>query len=139
MITDYAYHVFLQLLSVSRHTLNVDITSPTFTDVNFRYAARRDGVSASISTPSTGFLGLQLQGRIPSQLSARLYSRYAVSVFHILKYLLCAYLHVRYVTLLLKYFEIVIYSYVSPISNSLPQRMMLTSWSSELLPRTPVI
>uniref|UniRef100_A0A4W5MMV6 Uncharacterized protein n=1 Tax=Hucho hucho TaxID=62062 RepID=A0A4W5MMV6_9TELE len=63
--------------SVSRHTLNVDITSPTFTDVNFRYAARRDGVSASISTPSTGFLGLQLQGRIPSQLSARLYSRYA--------------------------------------------------------------
>ncbi|XP_071018728.1 apolipoprotein B-100-like [Oncorhynchus clarkii lewisi] len=63
--------------SVSRHTLNVDITSPTFTDVNFRYAARRDGVSASISTPSTGFLGLQLQGRIPSQLSTRLYSRYA--------------------------------------------------------------
>nr|XP_013999411.1 unnamed protein product [Salmo salar] len=63
--------------SVSRHTLNVDITSPTFTDVNFRYAARRDGVSASISTPSTGLLGLELQGRIPSQLSARLYSRYA--------------------------------------------------------------
>uniref|UniRef100_A0A8C8EM27 Vitellogenin domain-containing protein n=1 Tax=Oncorhynchus tshawytscha TaxID=74940 RepID=A0A8C8EM27_ONCTS len=46
---------------VSRHTLNVDITSPTFTDVNFRYAARRDGVSASISTPSTGLLGLELQ------------------------------------------------------------------------------
>uniref|UniRef100_A0A674EI87 Apolipoprotein Bb, tandem duplicate 1 n=1 Tax=Salmo trutta TaxID=8032 RepID=A0A674EI87_SALTR len=74
-VTDHT--VFLPLLSVSRHTLNVDITSPTFTDVNFRYAARRDGVSASISTPSTGFLGLQLQGRIPSQLSARLYSRYA--------------------------------------------------------------
>uniref|UniRef100_A0A8C7DBA1 Apolipoprotein Bb, tandem duplicate 1 n=1 Tax=Oncorhynchus kisutch TaxID=8019 RepID=A0A8C7DBA1_ONCKI len=74
-VTDHT--VFLPLLSVSRHTLNVDITSPTFTDVNFRYAARRDGVSASISTPSTGFLGLQLQGRIPSQLSAKLYSRYA--------------------------------------------------------------
>uniref|UniRef100_A0A8C7PEG7 Vitellogenin domain-containing protein n=1 Tax=Oncorhynchus mykiss TaxID=8022 RepID=A0A8C7PEG7_ONCMY len=74
-VTDHT--VFLPLLSVSRHTLNVDITSPTFTDVNFRYAARRDGVSASISTPSTGFLGLQLQGRIPSQLSTRLYSRYA--------------------------------------------------------------
>ncbi|XP_052327245.1 apolipoprotein B-100-like [Oncorhynchus keta] len=70
-------NVITQAMSVSRHTLNVDITSPTFTDVNFRYAARRDGVSASISTPSTGFLGLQLQGRIPSQLSARLYSRYA--------------------------------------------------------------
>uniref|UniRef100_A0A8C8CID9 Vitellogenin domain-containing protein n=1 Tax=Oncorhynchus tshawytscha TaxID=74940 RepID=A0A8C8CID9_ONCTS len=66
---------------VSRHTLNVDITSPTFTDVNFRYAARRDGVSASISTPSTGLLGLELQGRKPSELSARLYSRYAVSFF----------------------------------------------------------
>uniref|UniRef100_A0A8C7PEG6 Vitellogenin domain-containing protein n=1 Tax=Oncorhynchus mykiss TaxID=8022 RepID=A0A8C7PEG6_ONCMY len=70
-------NVITQAMSVSRHTLNVDITSPTFTDVNFRYAARRDGVSASISTPSTGFLGLQLQGRIPSQLSTRLYSRYA--------------------------------------------------------------
>uniref|UniRef100_A0A8C8CI45 Vitellogenin domain-containing protein n=1 Tax=Oncorhynchus tshawytscha TaxID=74940 RepID=A0A8C8CI45_ONCTS len=74
---EYACHVFPQLLSVSRHTLNVDITSPTFTDVNFRYAARRDGVSASISTPSTGLLGLELQGRKPSELSARLYSRYA--------------------------------------------------------------
>ncbi|XP_046905494.1 apolipoprotein B-100-like isoform X1 [Hypomesus transpacificus] len=63
--------------SDSRLTLNVDITSATFTDVNFRYAARRDGISASVSTPSTGFLGLQLQGRTPSQLNARLYSRYA--------------------------------------------------------------
>uniref|UniRef100_A0A8C7PB43 Vitellogenin domain-containing protein n=1 Tax=Oncorhynchus mykiss TaxID=8022 RepID=A0A8C7PB43_ONCMY len=70
-------NVITQAMSVSRHTLNVDITSPTFTDVNFRYAARRDGVSASISTPSTGLLGLELQGRKPSELSARLYSRYA--------------------------------------------------------------
>jgi len=62
--------------SISRHTLNVDIISPTFTDVNFRYAARRDGISASISTPSTGFLGLQFQARAPSQMNARLYSRY---------------------------------------------------------------
>lgn len=61
------------------HTLNVDITSPTFTDVNVRYAARRDGVSASVSTPTTGLLGFQLQGKIPSQMNARIYSRYAVS------------------------------------------------------------
>ncbi|XP_063079429.1 apolipoprotein B-100-like [Engraulis encrasicolus] len=60
-----------------RHSLNVDISSPTLTDVNFRYAARKDGASASISTPSTGFLGLQLQGKVPSQLYARLYSRFA--------------------------------------------------------------
>ncbi|XP_062407541.1 apolipoprotein B-100-like [Sardina pilchardus] len=60
-----------------RHSINADIISPTFTDVNFRYSVRKDGASASISTPSTGFLGLQLQGRVPSQLYARLYSRYA--------------------------------------------------------------
>ncbi|XP_067240099.1 apolipoprotein B-100-like isoform X2 [Chanodichthys erythropterus] len=59
------------------HTLNVDITSPTFTDVNIRYAARRDGISASVSTPTTGHLGFQLQGMIPSQINARLYSRFA--------------------------------------------------------------
>ncbi|XP_041950313.1 apolipoprotein B-100-like isoform X2 [Alosa sapidissima] len=58
------------------HTLNVDVTSPTFTDANFRYAARKDGASTSISSPSTGFLGLQLQGKIP-QMSAKLYCRYA--------------------------------------------------------------
>ncbi|XP_067273720.1 apolipoprotein B-100-like [Pseudorasbora parva] len=59
------------------HTLNVDITSPTFTDVNVRYAARRDGVSASVSTPTAGHLGFQLQGMIPSQMNTRIYSRYA--------------------------------------------------------------
>ncbi|GAA6228826.1 apolipoprotein B-100-like [Lates japonicus] len=61
--------------SITRHTLNVDITSPTFTNVNLRYAARRDGISASVSTPSTGFLGLQFSGRIPT-LSARVYGHY---------------------------------------------------------------
>jgi len=63
--------------SDSKLTLNVDITSPTFTDVNIRYTARKDGISASISTPTTGIIGLQLQGRIPSQLNAKLFSRYA--------------------------------------------------------------
>ncbi|KAM6906389.1 apolipoprotein Bb, tandem duplicate 1 [Lycodopsis pacificus] len=62
--------------SYSRHTLNVDITSPTFTDANLRYAAGRDGITASASTPSTGFLGLQFNGRIPSQMTARIYGRY---------------------------------------------------------------
>ncbi|XP_008287319.1 apolipoprotein B-100-like [Stegastes partitus] len=62
--------------SSSAHTLNVDITSPTFTDVNLRYAARRDGTSASVSTPSAGFLGFQFNGRVPSQMTARFYGRY---------------------------------------------------------------
>lgn len=67
------------LFSDPSHTLNVDIISPTFTDVNIRYAARTDGVSASVSTPTTGHLGFQLQGKIPSEMNARIYSRYAVS------------------------------------------------------------
>lgn len=66
-------------LSDPSHTLNVDITSPTFTDANLRYAARRDGISASVFTPTAGHLGFQLQGMIPSQMNARIYSRYAVS------------------------------------------------------------
>ncbi|XP_072553083.1 apolipoprotein Bb, tandem duplicate 1 [Salminus brasiliensis] len=63
-------------LSDPSHTLNLDITSPTFTDANLRYAARKDGVSASVSTPTAGLLGLQLNGQTPSQINTRLYSRY---------------------------------------------------------------
>uniref|UniRef100_A0A3P8XRE4 Vitellogenin domain-containing protein n=1 Tax=Esox lucius TaxID=8010 RepID=A0A3P8XRE4_ESOLU len=59
-------HIFSQNLSqcplsfsVSRHTLNVDITSPTFIDVSFRYASRKDGISISVASPSVGFLGFR--------------------------------------------------------------------------------
>uniref|UniRef100_A0A3Q3VRN1 Vitellogenin domain-containing protein n=1 Tax=Mola mola TaxID=94237 RepID=A0A3Q3VRN1_MOLML len=62
--------------SSSYHTVNVDITSLTFSDVNLRYAARRDEISASVSTPAAGFLGLQFNGRVPSQMRARIYGRY---------------------------------------------------------------
>ncbi|KAM4521772.1 apolipoprotein Bb, tandem duplicate 1 [Odontesthes bonariensis] len=62
--------------SVSRHTLNMDITSPTFADLNLRYAANRDAISASVSTPTGGFLGLQFSGRVPSQMTARVYGRF---------------------------------------------------------------
>ncbi|KAM9798130.1 apolipoprotein Bb, tandem duplicate 1 [Neosynchiropus ocellatus] len=58
------------------YTLNADITSATFTDMNLRCVARREVVSASVSIPSVGFLGLQFNGRVPSQMSARIYSRY---------------------------------------------------------------
>ncbi|XP_043076199.1 apolipoprotein Bb, tandem duplicate 1 [Puntigrus tetrazona] len=64
-------------MSDPSHTLNMDITSPTYTDVNFRYTARSDGISASVSTPTTGQLGFQLQGKVPSEMTARIYSRYA--------------------------------------------------------------
>nr|XP_057913475.1 apolipoprotein Bb, tandem duplicate 1 [Doryrhamphus excisus] len=69
-------HIIDQAMSVYRQTLNMDITSQTFTNVNLRYAARRDGLSASVSAPSTGFLGLQFNGRAPSQMNARVYGRY---------------------------------------------------------------
>lgn len=68
--------------SDARYTLNVDITSPTFTDGNLRYAAQRDGISASVSAPSIGFLGLQFSGTLP-QMSARLFGRYPVSITNI--------------------------------------------------------
>uniref|UniRef100_A0A671W882 Vitellogenin domain-containing protein n=1 Tax=Sparus aurata TaxID=8175 RepID=A0A671W882_SPAAU len=75
-------HVIMQALSDARYTLNVDITSPTFTDGNLRYAAQRDGISASVSAPSIGFLGLQFSGTLP-QMSARLFGRYPVSITNI--------------------------------------------------------
>ncbi|XP_048831185.1 apolipoprotein B-100 [Brienomyrus brachyistius] len=62
--------------SASDHTLNVDIASTTFTDVSLRYASRKDSVSASISSPSSGFLGILVQKKTPSQVLGKLYSRY---------------------------------------------------------------
>ncbi|KAA8582378.1 hypothetical protein FQN60_009118 [Etheostoma spectabile] len=59
----------------SRNTLNVDITSQTFVDAHFRFASRKDGITASMSCPSAGFLGLQFQRRSPSQLYGKLFSR----------------------------------------------------------------
>ncbi|KAG7226132.1 hypothetical protein INR49_014226, partial [Caranx melampygus] len=59
----------------SHHILTADITSQTFTDVNLRFASRKDGITASVSSPSTGFLGFQFQQRSPSQLYGKLFSR----------------------------------------------------------------
>lgn len=69
--------------SVSQQTLNVDITSPTVAYVNLHYAAGRDGISTSVSTLYTGLLGLQFNDRDPSQMSARVYGRYPVSIINI--------------------------------------------------------
>ncbi|KAJ0026596.1 hypothetical protein NQD34_017596 [Periophthalmus magnuspinnatus] len=41
-----------------------------------RQADDRNGISASLSSPSAGFLGLQVNGKIPSQMTGRLYGRY---------------------------------------------------------------
>ncbi|XP_063040675.1 apolipoprotein B-100 [Engraulis encrasicolus] len=63
----------------SRHTLYVDITSPTFVDVSCRYASHKNGITASVSSPSAGFMGIQLQRRSPSQYYGKVFGRYPSS------------------------------------------------------------
>jgi len=81
---DFLFEMLSFSSSVSRHTMNMDITSPTFADLNLRYAAHRDAISASVSTPTGGFLGLQVSGRVPSQMNARVYGRFPVSMINLL-------------------------------------------------------
>uniref|UniRef100_A0A7N6FMC1 Vitellogenin domain-containing protein n=1 Tax=Anabas testudineus TaxID=64144 RepID=A0A7N6FMC1_ANATE len=67
-------HVITQALRyVSRHTLNVEITSPTVTYGNLHYDAGSNGLSTSVSTLYTGLLGLQFNAGDPSQINARVY------------------------------------------------------------------
>lgn len=70
--------------SSSHHTINVDIGGLSFSDVNLRYAASRDGISASVSSPPVGFLGFQVNSGVPSQKTMRVYSRYPVSIFYVI-------------------------------------------------------
>ncbi|PWA16338.1 hypothetical protein CCH79_00004341 [Gambusia affinis] len=63
-------------LRESRHTLDVDITSRMFTDANVRCASRKDSITASVWSPSAGFLGIHLQRRSSSQLQGKVFSRY---------------------------------------------------------------
>uniref|UniRef100_A0A3B3XD90 Vitellogenin domain-containing protein n=1 Tax=Poecilia mexicana TaxID=48701 RepID=A0A3B3XD90_9TELE len=69
----------LVLTNAAQIKLNLGITSPIFTDLRLHYAVERDHINISISTPSSGFFGLQLDCRDPSQMSARFYGRSPVS------------------------------------------------------------
>ncbi|XP_076833977.1 apolipoprotein B-100 [Brachyhypopomus gauderio] len=60
----------------SKHTLEIDVTSQTFTDVSFRYASHNNGITSSASSPSAGFIGFQFTRRSPSQYYGKLFSRY---------------------------------------------------------------
>ncbi|XP_073682716.1 apolipoprotein B-100 [Garra rufa] len=62
--------------SPSRHTLGIDVASQTFADLSFRYASHNNGITSSISSPAAGFIGFQLTRRSPSQIYAKLFSRY---------------------------------------------------------------
>lgn len=68
----------------SQHIIIVGITSPSFSDVSLRYAGSRDGISASVSSPTTGFLGLQVNNGVPSQQTVRVYGRYPVSISNVI-------------------------------------------------------
>ncbi|PWA27739.1 hypothetical protein CCH79_00000448 [Gambusia affinis] len=72
-------HVIVQAWGDVQHKLNLGITSPMFTDLRLLYDAQRDHVNVSVSTPSSGFFGLQLDCRDPSQMSARFYGRSPMS------------------------------------------------------------
>uniref|UniRef100_A0A3B3V362 Apolipoprotein Bb, tandem duplicate 2 n=1 Tax=Poecilia latipinna TaxID=48699 RepID=A0A3B3V362_9TELE len=69
----------LVLTNAAQIKLNLGITSPTFTDLRLHYAVERDHINISVSTPSSGFFGLQLDCRDPSQMSARFYGRSPVT------------------------------------------------------------
>ncbi|XP_028647178.1 apolipoprotein B-100 [Erpetoichthys calabaricus] len=65
--------------SGTQHTMSIDIKSPTFTDVSVRYEGRSDIITASVSSPSSGFLGLLLEKRVPETIHGRVYGRYPSS------------------------------------------------------------
>ncbi|XP_056420267.1 apolipoprotein B-100 isoform X2 [Hyla sarda] len=48
-------------LRLPQHNFQVDITSPTFTNVQIRCQYDENGISSSVSSPSTGTLGLLLE------------------------------------------------------------------------------
>ncbi|XP_052000861.1 apolipoprotein B-100 [Xyrauchen texanus] len=66
----------LSVSSPSRHTLNIDVTSQTFSDVSFRYASHSNGITSTVSSPAAGFIGFQFTKRSPSQFYGKLFSRY---------------------------------------------------------------
>ncbi|CAB1424570.1 unnamed protein product [Pleuronectes platessa] len=61
--------------SVSHQTLNVDITSPTFTDMHIRFACSQRWYQWLSIHPTQWIPSLQLSGRVPSQMNARFYGR----------------------------------------------------------------
>lgn len=65
----------------SHHTFTADVTSQTFFDASFRFASHKDSIAISVSSPTTGFLGLYLQRRSLSEVSGKLFCHYLVRHF----------------------------------------------------------
>ncbi|XP_075717159.1 apolipoprotein B-100 [Rhinoderma darwinii] len=65
-------------LRLPQHNFQMDITSPTFTNVQILSQQNENGISSSVSSPSTGTLGLLLQ-KDPKMIKMKVYSRSAAS------------------------------------------------------------
>ncbi|KAM4042662.1 apolipoprotein B-100 [Anomaloglossus baeobatrachus] len=65
-------------LRLPRHNLQVDITSPTFSNAQIRCQHDENGISSSVSSPSTGTLGLLLE-KDSKTIKVKMYSRSAAS------------------------------------------------------------
>ncbi|XP_073530150.1 apolipoprotein B-100 isoform X2 [Phyllobates terribilis] len=65
-------------LSLPRHNLQVDITSPTFSNAQIRCQHDENRISSFVSSPSTGTLGLLLEKDYKT-ISVKVYSRSAAS------------------------------------------------------------
>ncbi|KAG9494645.1 hypothetical protein GDO78_002144 [Eleutherodactylus coqui] len=63
---------------MSQHSFQVDITSPTFSNAQIRCQHDENGLSSSVSSPSTGTLGLLLE-KDSKTIKLKVYSRSAAS------------------------------------------------------------
>ncbi|XP_072558800.1 apolipoprotein B-100-like [Paramormyrops kingsleyae] len=62
--------------STSHHTLTVDVTSPTFTNLKIQYASQDNSINAGVSSSTCGLLGFRLEKKTPLQISGVLFSQY---------------------------------------------------------------
>ncbi|XP_075454563.1 apolipoprotein B-100 [Ascaphus truei] len=71
---DWQQDVSFEGLRMPSHAIEIDITSPTFTNVQIRCKHEANRISSSVTSPSTGSLGLLLE-KDPTTLKGKLFSR----------------------------------------------------------------
>ncbi|XP_072354971.1 apolipoprotein B-100 [Scyliorhinus torazame] len=59
--------------------LRVDVTSPTFTDLNIRWRENNGEITSSVSSPATGFIGLVIKRKGSNVLNGKLYIHKPIS------------------------------------------------------------
>ncbi|OCT79025.1 hypothetical protein XELAEV_18030121mg [Xenopus laevis] len=66
--------IYFNGLRIPRHNINIDIKSPTFTDVQIRCQQENNKMTSTLSSPSAGTLGLVLE-KESTTLKGKLFSR----------------------------------------------------------------